>query len=87
MEVRFLHDSNAESPMVVTPSGITTLVREAQPQNAPLPMVVTLSGITTLVIWFFSVNSQAGISVTPSAMRTSLETDGSTMTILGPSRL
>ena len=38
--------------MLVTPFGITTLVRLEQPSNAESPMYVTPSGITTLVrLW------------------------------------
>ena len=35
--------------MLVTLSGIVTLVRLLQPENASSPMLVTLSGIVTLV--------------------------------------
>ena len=35
--------------MLVTLSGIVTLVRPVQPENAAAPMLVTLSGIVTLV--------------------------------------
>ena len=35
--------------MLVTLSGIVTLVRDVQPSKAPSPMLVTLSGIVTLV--------------------------------------
>ena len=35
--------------MLVTLSGIATLVRDLQLEKAPLPMLVTLSGIVTLV--------------------------------------
>ena len=35
--------------MLVTLSGIVTLVRLVQAENAPFPMLVTLSGIVTLV--------------------------------------
>ena len=35
--------------MLVTLSGIVTLVRPVQTANAPYPMLVTLSGIVTLV--------------------------------------
>ena len=34
--------------MLVTESGIVTLVRPLQPKNAPLPILVTKSGIVTL---------------------------------------
>ena len=35
--------------MLVTLSGIVTLVKPLQPENAELPMLVTLFGIVTLV--------------------------------------
>ena len=35
--------------MLVTLSGIVTLVRDVQPSKAEPPMLVTLSGIVTLV--------------------------------------
>ena len=35
--------------MLVTLSGMVTLVRLLQPENAPIPMPVTLSGMVTLV--------------------------------------
>ena len=35
--------------MLVTLSGIVTLVRDVQPLKASSPMLVTLSGIVTLV--------------------------------------
>ena len=35
--------------MLVTLSGIATLVRDEQPKKANSPMLVTLSGIATLV--------------------------------------
>ena len=35
--------------MLVTLSGIVTLVKPLQPENAEDPMLVTLSGIVTLV--------------------------------------
>ena len=35
--------------MLVTLSGIVTLVRDPQPAKASSPMLVTLSGIVTLV--------------------------------------
>ena len=40
---------NADLPMLVTLSGIVTLVSLVQSSNAVLPMLVTLSGIFTLV--------------------------------------
>ena len=35
--------------MLITPSGIVTLVRDSQPQKVAAPMPVTLFGIVTLV--------------------------------------
>ena len=35
--------------MLVTLSGIVTLVKDLQPEKAQSPMLVTLSGIVTLV--------------------------------------
>ena len=35
--------------MLVTLSGMVTLVKPVQPENAELPMLVTLSGMVTLV--------------------------------------
>ena len=40
---------NAELPMLVTLSGIVTLVKPLQPEKAELPILVTLSGIVMLV--------------------------------------
>ena len=39
----------AAAPMLVTLSGIVTLVRLSQARNANAPMLVTLPGIVTLV--------------------------------------
>ena len=39
----------AQSPILVTLSGIVTLVRDLQSRKAPLPMLVTPFGIITLV--------------------------------------
>ena len=38
-----------ELPMLITLSGIVTLVKLVQPENAELPMLVTLSGIVILL--------------------------------------
>ena len=38
--------------MLVTPSGMTTLVRLEQPEKAQLPMLVTPSGMVTAVMPF-----------------------------------
>ena len=35
--------SNAYPPIEVTPSGITTLVNDSQPENAELPIAATLT--------------------------------------------
>jgi hypothetical protein len=53
--------------MLVTLFGITTSVREVQPENADWPMLVTLSGITTSVREMQSVNAQLSMEVTPGA--------------------
>ena len=42
------HLANAEEPIEVTLSGITTLVRPEQPENAEEPIEVTLLGNCTL---------------------------------------
>ena len=42
------HSRNADSPMLVTLLGITTLARALHFLNADAPMLVTLLGITTL---------------------------------------
>ena len=47
--VRLLQDSNAQSSIVVTLSGMFMLVRLLQPLNASLPIEVTLSGMFMLV--------------------------------------
>ena len=52
---RFIADKaeqplKALSPIVVTPSGIVTLVSLLQPANAYLPIDLTVDGITMLVI-------------------------------------
>ena len=46
---RLLQSEKAAEPMLVTLSGIVTLVRLLQPQKATFPMLVTPSGIVTLV--------------------------------------
>ena len=49
MVVKLLQALNADSPMVVTLSGIVMLVKSQQSENAYAPMLVTLSGIVMLV--------------------------------------
>tara|TARA_R110000764_G_scaffold29819_1_gene69667 strand:- start:1399 stop:1773 length:375 start_codon:yes stop_codon:yes gene_type:complete len=44
-----LQPLNAIDPMLVTLSGMVTLVRAVQTSNARLPMLVTLSGMVMLV--------------------------------------
>jgi len=44
-----LQPENADDPMLVTESGIVTLVKPLQPENADDPMFVTELGIVTLV--------------------------------------
>ena len=50
--------------MLVTPSGITMLVRLLQPLNAESPMLVTPSGITMLVRLLQKTNALAPMLVT-----------------------
>ncbi len=45
--------------MLVTLSGMVTLVRLLQPENAPFPMVVTLLGMVTLVKLLQDSNARA----------------------------
>ena len=54
--------------MLVTLSGIVTLVRELQLSKAPKPMLVTLSGIVTLVrdLQPEKASSPMHVTVTPS---------------------
>ena len=46
--LKILQSSKISSPMLVTLSGITTLVKLAQDPNAYLPMLITLLPIVTL---------------------------------------
>lgn len=48
MEVRELQILNAPSPMLVTLSGITRLLKEVQPSNAQSPVIDTPSRRTRL---------------------------------------
>jgi len=47
--VRALQPRKVESPIVVTPSGMVTEVREEQDSKAPCSMLLTLVGRTTFV--------------------------------------
>ena len=47
--VKFSHSENAKFPIVVTLSGIVTLLRFLQLKNAIFQIVVMLFGIVTLV--------------------------------------
>ena len=49
MLVSLLQYLNGFTPILLTLSGIVTLVRDSQPKNASSPIEVTLSGIVTLV--------------------------------------
>jgi len=51
--------------MLVTESGIATLVNPLQPENAPSPMLVTLSGIVTLVNPLQYQNAEPAMPRTP----------------------
>ena len=48
MSVKLVQPENAEAPMLVTPSGMLTLVKPMQLSNALTPMLVTLLGISML---------------------------------------
>ena len=61
--LRLRHPSNAQ-PMLVTLSGIVTLVRLVQPMNAASPMLVTLLGIVTLARLVHDKNAKAPMLVT-----------------------
>jgi hypothetical protein len=50
--------------MVVTPTGIVTLVRPVHPEKALPPTLVTPAGIVTLVTVVLFVNADAPITVT-----------------------
>ena len=54
--------------MMVTLSGIVTLVRLSQPQKEPCPIVVTLFGIVTLVRLSHSWKAHFPMLVTPSSI-------------------
>ena len=55
MLVKLLHPSNAEYPILVTPSGILMLVKLLHPEKACSPIRVTVSGIIYSFISFFPV--------------------------------
>ena len=61
------HPQNASSPMLVTLSGITILLKDEK-AKAPLPMLVTLLGITTLRKEEQPQNASSPMLVTPSGM-------------------
>ena len=58
--------------MLVTPSGIVTLVRLEHSENALRPMLVTLFGIVTLVRFLHTQNAISPMLVTPSEIITFL---------------
>ena len=66
--VRLLQPLNAESPIFVTPSGMTMPVREEHLENAEFPIEVTLSGMTMLVREVQPTNASSPMVVTPSGM-------------------
>ena len=47
-EVKPLHFSKAEIPMLLTVDGIWTEVKDEQPSNAPSPMLVTPSRLISV---------------------------------------
>ncbi len=54
--------------MLVTLSGMVTLVKPVQPENAEAPILVTLSGIVTLVKPVQPLKADAAIPFVPSLM-------------------
>ena len=60
----------AESPILVTPSGIVTLVTLLHLENTPFAMLVTPSGIVILVRLLHPENAESPILVTPSGIVT-----------------
>ena len=54
--------------MLVTLSGIVTLVSPVQPWKASMPMLVTLPPIVTLVKLLHQLKAEDGIAVTPSGI-------------------
>ena len=65
---KLLQSSNAELPILVTPSGIVMLVKLLQPEKALYPMDVTPSGIVILVKPLQSSNAELPILVTLSGI-------------------
>ena len=59
---------NAESPMLVTLSGIVIEVKPVQPENAEPPILVTLAGIVIEVKLTLSLNAYSPIPVTVSGI-------------------
>ena len=49
MLVKLVQLQNADSPILVTPSGIVMLIKVLQLSNAESPMLVTPSSITTFL--------------------------------------
>ena len=64
--VKLLQRENAESPMIVTLSGIVMLVKLLQSSNARNPIVVTLFGIVMLVKSLQNLNAESHIVLVPS---------------------
>ena len=65
---------NAQSPILVTLSGMTIVCKEEQPLNALSPILVTHSGITIDCKREQSSNIRASITVTLSGMRIGFKT-------------
>ena len=64
ISAREVHPLKATSPILVTLSGIVTLVNELQSENADFPMLSTPSEIVTLVTELQSENADSSMLVT-----------------------
>ena len=73
--------------MLVTLSGIVTLVRPLQLENALYPMLVTLSGIVTLVRPLQPENALSPMLTTPDGITISVRPYVSPMPVKTPSEL
>jgi hypothetical protein len=75
IEVRALHDENAEAPMDVTLVGKVTEVRAVHDENALAPILMTPEGIVTAFIGTQPKNASAAIAVVPAGMMNAVEPD------------
>ena len=70
MFAKLLQPENAEDPMLVTPSGIITLVSSLQPENAEDPMRLTPLPSVTFVMQLHPLNASRPMPVTLSGIVT-----------------